>query len=148
MEAQKTKASGAILTPKLNKHRDPAKSLLFPGVPEVDETRELVTMLGRQDRPIIVGPWLTEAGFELLYWIPFLAWAKAYGNFDPERLVVVSRGGAASWYRHITPHYADIFSFYTPDEFRIANEGRIQASPTRAQNSARLRAGCRPNHWS
>ena len=38
--------SGAILTPKLNKHRDPAKSLLFPGVPEVDETRELITMLG------------------------------------------------------------------------------------------------------
>ncbi len=73
-------ASGAILTPKHNKPRDPAKSLLFPGMPEVEETKELITMLGRQDRPIIVGPWLSETGFELLYWIPFLAWAKAYGN--------------------------------------------------------------------
>ena len=93
---------------------------------EARETRELVTVLGRSGRPIILGPWLSETGFELLYWIPFLAWAKAYGNFDPERLVVVSRGGAASWYRHITPHYEEIFSFFTPDEFRAATSG---ASP-------------------
>ncbi len=91
-----------MLTPKQNKPRDPAKSLLFPGVPEVEETRELVTMLGRQDRPIIVGPWLTETGFELLYWIPFLAWAKAYASLHDDQLIVVSRGGAAPWYRHIT----------------------------------------------
>ncbi|HEY6363142.1 MAG TPA: hypothetical protein VIX63_18685, partial [Vicinamibacterales bacterium] len=80
-------ASGAILTPKLNKHRDPAKRLVFPGVPEVDETRALVTLLGRQDRPVIVGPWLTETGFELLYWIPFLAWAKAYANLHEDQLI-------------------------------------------------------------
>ena len=49
------------------------------------------------------GPWLSETGFELLYWIPFLAWAKAYGNFDPERLVVVSRGGARAV---VQPHHA------------------------------------------
>jgi hypothetical protein len=39
--------------------------------------------------------------------------------------VVVSRGGAAGWYSHITPHYEEIFSFYTPDEFRVRNEQRI-----------------------
>ena len=117
--------SGAMLTPKLNRHRDPAKSLLFPGVREVVETKEIITMLGRQDRPIIVGPWLTEAGFELLYWIPFLAWVKAYANLHDDQLIIVSRGGAAPWYRHVTPHYHDILSLYSADEFRLRNEARV-----------------------
>ena len=117
--------SGAILTPKLNKHRDPAKSLVFPGVPEVEETKEMITMLGRQDRPIIIGPWLTETGFELLYWIPFIAWAKAYGSLHDDQLTVVSRGGAAPWYRHISPNYHDILSLYTADEFRARNDARV-----------------------
>ena len=122
---QLRQASGAILTPKLNKHRDPAKSLLFPGVPEVDETKEIITMLGRQNRPIIVGPWLTEAGFELLYWIPFLAWVKVYASLHDDQLIVVSRGGAAPWYRHITPHYHDILSLYSAEDFRLRNEARV-----------------------
>ena len=97
--------SGAILTPKLNKPRDPAKSLVFPGVPEVGETKELITMLGRQDQPIIVGPWLTEAGFELLYWIPFLAWAKAYGSLHDDQLDrrLAWRRGAL-----VSPHHTEL----------------------------------------
>ena len=82
-------------------------------------------MLGRSGKPIIVGPWLSETGFELLYWIPFLAWAKAYGNFDPDRLIVMSRGGAAPWY---LAHYAPVrrvCCFFTPDEFGSHDERRI-----------------------
>jgi hypothetical protein len=120
-----TPVAGSTLTPKAGRPRDPGKALTGSEFREARETRELVTVLGRSGKPIILGPWLSETGFELLYWIPFLAWAKAYGNFDPDRLVVVSRGGAASWYRHITPHYEEIFSFFTPDEFRVANERRI-----------------------
>ena len=120
-----TPIASSTLTPKAGRQRDPAKTLAGTEFREAKETRELVTVLGRSGRPIILGPWLSETGFELLYWIPFLTWAKTYGNFDPERLVVVSRGGAAPWYRHITPHYEEIFSFYTPDEFRVANERRI-----------------------
>jgi hypothetical protein len=131
---QLRQASGAILTPKLNKHRDPAKSLLFPGVPEVDETKEMITMLGRQPRPIVVGPWLTEAGFELLYWIPFLAWAKSYASLHDDQLIVVSRGGAAPWYRHISPNYHDILSLYTADEFRLRNEARVHEQKGRLKH--------------
>ncbi len=120
-----TPIAASALTPKAGRQRDPAKTLAGTEFREANETRELVTVLGRSGKPIILGPWLSETGFELLYWIPFLTWAKTYGNFDPERLVVVSRGGAAPWYRHITPHYEEIFSFYTPDEFRVANERRI-----------------------
>ncbi len=114
------------LTPKVGKPRDPAKSLMFPHVPEAAEARQTVTVFGKSDRPIIVGPWLTETGFELLYWIPFLRWAKAYGNLAAERLIVVSRGGAAPWYRQISGEYEDILSFYTPDEFRSRNDERVQ----------------------
>ena len=120
-----TPIASSTLTPKAGRQRDPAKMLAGTESREAKETRELVTVLGRSGKPIVLGPWLSETGFELLYWIPFLAWAKAYGNFDPERLIVISRGGAAPWYRHITPHYEEIFSFFTPDEFRRANEQRI-----------------------
>jgi hypothetical protein len=123
-EPKPVREEGATLTPK-GKPRDPAKSLLFTGIREVEDAREMVTMLGRQDRPIIVGPWLTETGFELLYWIPFLAWAKAYGNLREDQLIVVSRGGAALWYSQITSQYEDILTLFTPDEFRAHNEQRV-----------------------
>ena len=50
-------------------------------------------------RPLVVGPWLSEVGFETLYWVPFLHWVKAAFRLDPDRLVAVSRGGVAGWYR-------------------------------------------------
>jgi hypothetical protein len=82
---------------------------------------------------IIAGPWTGEVGFELLYWIPFLNWLVEQG-LDGRRLVVVSRGGAAPWYRHITSRYVDILDLVTPDEFlrRTSEEhGRKQFSPKR-----------------
>jgi hypothetical protein len=117
----------SALTPKLGRHRDPAKRMAGWDVPDAHEVRELVTLLGRSGRTILVGPWLSETGFELLYWIPFVAWAKTYGNLDPSRLVVISRGGAAPWYAPITSQYEDVLSFFTPDEFRRRNEERIAA---------------------
>jgi|SoiMethySBSTD1v2_1073268.scaffolds.fasta_scaffold00364_14 hypothetical protein len=81
--------------------------------------------LARSDRPIVIGPWLSEVGFELLYWIPFLNWVKTYRHFDAERLIVVSRGGVAPWYRDIAGTYLDLFDFYTPEQFRVKNEQRL-----------------------
>jgi len=124
----------AALTPKPGRHRDPAKRSWGWDVPEALQVRELVTLLGRSDRPIIVGPWLSETGFELLYWIPFVAWAKTYGRLDPERLVVISRGGAAPWYSHVTSNYEDVLSYYTPDEFRRWNEDRIASQHGRLKH--------------
>ena len=115
----------SALTPKPGRQRDPAKKPAGWDLPEAEAAREQITMLARSGRPVLVGPWLSETGFELLYWIPFIAWAKAYGNFDPAQLVVISRGGAASWYRGITDQYEEIFSFMSPDEFRRGNEERI-----------------------
>jgi hypothetical protein len=116
----------SALTPKPGRHRDPAKRLWGWDVEEANEIRELVTLLGRSGKPIIAGPWLSETGFELLYWIPFLAWAKAYGNLTDDQLIVISRGGAAPWYAHLTRNYEDVLSMYSPAEFRRRNEERIQ----------------------
>ena len=124
----------SALTPKPGRQRDPAKRSWVWDVPEALETRELVTLLGRSDKPILVGPWLSETGFELLYWIPFLAWAKTYGKLDPEQLVVISRGGAGPWYSHLTANYEDILSYYTPEEFRRRNEERIREQSGRMKH--------------
>jgi hypothetical protein len=80
--------------------------------------------LQKGDAPIVMGPWVGEVGFELLYWIPFLNWALATYGLDRRRLLVVSRGGARPWYRHLTDEYLDVFSLFSLDEYRRANEAR------------------------
>jgi hypothetical protein len=87
--------------------------------------RMLQKLAHNTNRPLIVGPWLSEVGFELLYWIPFLNWVKTYRPFAAERIYVVSRGGVAPWYRNIGVNYIDLFDFYTPEQFRARNEERL-----------------------
>jgi hypothetical protein len=113
-----------VVLPKSERVRNRAQNL-FDNVEEVEDTKEALTRLARGGKTIIVGPWLSETGFELLYWIPFLNWAKSYGNFRDDRLIAVSRGGCSTWYRHMTTRYQDVFDFYTPDEFRARNDQRI-----------------------
>jgi hypothetical protein len=85
----------------------------------------LLQRMARRDRPIVVGPWVSEVGFELLYWIPFLNWVKTYRPLTADRMVVVSRGGCGAWYRDIGSRYVDLFDYYTPEQFRQASEQRI-----------------------
>src|SRR5215212_1580110 len=63
--------------------------------------------------PIIVGPWLSEVGYEVLYWIPFLKWVAAAYRIAPERFVIVSRGGTASWYGGLGSRYGEILDHLT-----------------------------------
>jgi hypothetical protein len=70
--------------------------------------------------PLLIGPWTGEVGFELLYWIPFVAWVRSQWNLAADRELVVSRGGVASWYGRDQSQYVDIFSLFEPDEFRVA----------------------------
>jgi hypothetical protein len=79
-------------------------------------------------KPIIVGPWLSEVGFEILYWIPFLNWVMTEYKVDRERITVISRGGAEKWYNTISSNYVDIFDHFTEDEFRVKNQDRILAT--------------------
>ena len=85
--------------------------------------REIARVVRGSD-PIIVGPWLSEVGYEVLYWIPFVRWIKATYHIDAERLVVVTRGGAAAWYRDITAHAVELFDLISPEEFPERNARR------------------------
>ena len=88
-----------------------------------DEIERVVSKPG----PIIVGPFLSEVGFELLYWIPLLRWIRDKWNVDPKRLVVVSRGGTALWYAGLCGRYLDIFEWTDPERFAATSQARWQS---------------------
>ena len=69
-------------------------------------------------RSIIAGPWLGEVGYELLYWVPFLAWFADEFAVQPDRLLVLSRGGTRSWYAGFSGRYFDVFDQVSPAEFK------------------------------
>ena len=87
--------------------------------------RELAAMATRRV-PIVAGPWLGEVGFELLYWVPFLRWCAERLMIDPERFVVVSRGGTDNWYRPFASCYADVFDQVTAEMFREQHDARVR----------------------
>jgi hypothetical protein len=82
---------------------------------------------------IVVGPWLGEVGFELLYWVPFLRWFATTFKVAPDRLLIVSRGGTASWYRSFAANYRDIFDYLNPEEFRGRHDERVAANGEQKQ---------------
>ena len=81
------------------------------------------TRLSLSQSPILVGPWRSEVGFEILYWIPFLhQFAKDY-KIAPERLIAIGRGGSAQWYGFAGQ--ADLYEFVPVD---VARTWSIMAS--------------------
>ena len=88
--------------------------------------RDIASLVSGSD-PIVVGPWLSEVGFEVLYWVPFVRWVQSQYRIRPERLTVVTRGGAASWYADITPNAIELFDLMSPEEFTSRNAARSAA---------------------
>jgi hypothetical protein len=81
---------------------------------------EALSAVKAADGRVVVGPWLGEVGFEVLYWIPFLHWLFERHGIGPEHVTVVSRGGVATWYDGLCDRYVEIFDSLTPEEFRRA----------------------------
>ena len=75
---------------------------------------------------LIVGPFTSEVGFELLYWVPFLRRLLATYKVSPERVVAVSRGGVASWYSDIAAQYVDILDLFPLARLRQEGAERIE----------------------
>jgi hypothetical protein len=73
--------------------------------------------------PVIAGPWTSEVGYELLYWIPFLRWAVDRWPELAEKLAVVSRGGVASWYDGVSARYVDVLDVLSPEDW-VAERAR------------------------
>jgi hypothetical protein len=95
-----------------------------PAAPIIAAMTRDLDRIKKSSRPLLIGPWISEVGFEVLYWIPFLNWAVNAFGLQERRLIVVSRGGAGRWYRHLTTEYVDVFDLFNVDEYRARNEER------------------------
>lgn len=89
--------------------------------------------LAAGDRPIVVGPWLSEVGIELLFWIPFLNWFCREHGVARERVIAISRGGAEPWYRNIADRYVDVFDHFDVAETREWTQQRLRATNSQKQ---------------
>lgn len=79
--------------------------------------------LARSRKPILCGPWRSEVGFEVLYWIPFLTSFREQFQIPTERLIYLGRGGSAGWFD--SAGKADLFEFMPIEAVRQLT---IQAS--------------------
>jgi len=75
-----------------------------------------IDRLARRENPIILGPFLAEVGFELLYWVPMLRWAVDEFPELRGRLIGVSRGGTEGWLDDVAATYIDVLDLYSPAE--------------------------------
>jgi hypothetical protein len=82
-------------------------------------TRLFLRRLRASNKPIMLGVWRSEVGFEALYWLPFLRWASAYAEIDPKRFVSVTRGGANLLYG---TSGVDLFTLRSVEEVRHENQ--------------------------
>jgi hypothetical protein len=94
--------------------------------------------LARGEEPLVAGPWLGEVGFELLYWVPFLAWFSERFNVAPDRMIVMSRGGTRDWYRGVAARYRDVLDQTSADEFRDRNAARFSELGEQKQTQVTL----------
>ena len=79
---------------------------------------ETLAAIRAADGNVVVGPWLGEVGFEVLYWIPFLHWLFEEHGIPTADVTVVSRGGVAPWYEGLAGRYVDVFDHITAEDFR------------------------------
>jgi hypothetical protein len=101
---------------------------------ELRTRRRLTRILGGE-RPVVAGPWCSEIGFELLYWIPFLREVLARHGVDSERVIAVSRGGAGPWYREVAGGYVDLLDHFEERELKRWLTERVESSRTQKQTS-------------
>jgi hypothetical protein len=88
------------------------------------QLEQQIARVARGNRPILAGPWVSEVGFEVLYWIPFLRWFEDRFRVDRERVIAVSRGGVRSWYADVAAQYVDILDHLDLDTFGRRNAER------------------------
>lgn len=72
----------------------------------------------RNGNPVVLGPFLGEVGFELLYWIPMARRLMERHGVEPERVVTFTRGGAGHWYEDFAHRSLDVFDVIEPGQFR------------------------------
>ena len=83
--------------------------------------KALIAELSADARPIILGPYRSEVGFECLYWMPFLRkLASQVPDFD-KRAAIVTRGGLAPLYATVASQGYDLYALRDVAEIRREN---------------------------
>ena len=90
--------------------------------------------LASSSSPILCGPWRSEVGFEILYWIPFLQAFRVEHSIDRSRLIAIGRGGSAAWYD--MAGQADLYERMPVDEARTLSIQASQQTGSMKQNRA------------
>jgi len=109
---------------RTSRYWDRLRHRAWPVVARDVSVRRALRSIANSSAPIIVGPWLSEVGYEALYWVPFLRWFTRHYDVDPDRVIALSRGGVASWYAGIASSYVEQFDLFTSEEFAARNEAR------------------------
>jgi len=107
------------------------KSLDGPKVASLAEGQ--VAQAWASDRPIILGPFVSDVALELLYWRPFVAWMRA--TFGPRTapVVAVSRGRVDAWYAGLVSEYVDVCDLLPFETYQTRNLKRIRDGGTAKQ---------------
>ena len=84
---------------RTSRYWDRLRHRTWPVVARDVSVRRTLRSAANSDAPIIVGPWLSEVGYEALYWVPFLRWFTRHYDVDPDRVIALSRGGVADMVR-------------------------------------------------
>lgn len=98
---------------------------IFPPSASGDDRRKavrtLIADLKQDTRPILLGPWRSELGFEVLYWMPFLRWLSTQVPRFDQRACVVTRGGLAPLYAGVASRGYDLYALRSVQDVRREN---------------------------
>ena len=88
----------------------------------IKAVQELIAGLNAdKERPILVGPWRSELGFEVSYWIPFVAFLRSKVKDFDARAHIVTRGGMGRLYSHLAAQGVDLYILRELAEIRREN---------------------------
>jgi hypothetical protein len=120
-DAAQNAYAGVVRT---SRYWDRLRRRTWPAIARDVSARRTLRTAAAGSGPIILGPWLSEVGYEALYWVPFVRWFARHYDVDPDRVIALSRGGVSAWYGGIASRYAEQFDLFTPQEFAARNEAR------------------------
>lgn len=86
-------------------------------------------------RPILLGPWRSELGFEALYWMPFLRWLSQQVKGFDQRACVVTRGGLAPLYGTVATKGYDLYALRDVKDVRRENLKDYQQTAMQKQTA-------------
>ena len=120
-DAAQVAYAGVVRT---SRYWDRLRERTWPAITRDVSVRRALRATAAGSGPILVGPWLSEVGYEALYWVPFVRWFTRHYDVDPSRVIAVSRGGVSAWYGGIASRYVEQFDLMTPQEFTARNDAR------------------------